>query len=208
MSTVVIKHFPNSFPQPHHYLPLVSCLYWQGNRQEGQGSPNGGNSLQVSDIFISLKRQEETNVIFFPSLYKFKRRFLLKFCVAIMTPGFTWTILIPRDNQCLFLVEMFVLSYANILCSYPKLCLQVGSTSWLRTYLTNQYVILRYCSSNLCKWNCFYGDLPFFKIQVNHFMAQDEPFGAKIIPKCILCVRGLVPFWVLRHSSYRLLVTI
>ena len=34
---------------------------WEGNRQEGQGSPNGGNSLQVSDIFISLKQQEETN---------------------------------------------------------------------------------------------------------------------------------------------------
>ena len=31
------------------------------NRQEGQGSPNGGNSLQLSDIFISLKPQEETN---------------------------------------------------------------------------------------------------------------------------------------------------
>ena len=62
--------------------------------------------------------------------------------------------------------------------------------SWLRTYLTNQYVIFRYCSPNLCKQNY----LPFFKIQVNHFMAQDEPFGAKIIPKCILWVRGLVPF--------------
>ena len=48
-------------------------------------------------------------------------------------------------------MEMFVLSYANVLCIYPKLCLQVGSTSWLRTYLTNQYVILRYCSPNLCK---------------------------------------------------------
>ena len=34
---------------------------WEDNRQEGQGSPNGGSSLQVSDIFISLKRQEETN---------------------------------------------------------------------------------------------------------------------------------------------------
>ena len=70
----------------------------------------------------------------------------------------------------------------------------------LRTYLINQYVILRYCSSNLCKWNYLYGDLPFFKIQVNHFMAQDKPFGAKFIPKYILWVRGLVPFWVLRHS--------
>ena len=35
--------------------------HWEGNRQEGQGSPKGGNSLQVSDIFISLKRQKETN---------------------------------------------------------------------------------------------------------------------------------------------------
>ena len=33
----------------------------RGYRQEGQGSPNGGNRLQVSGIFISLKRQEETN---------------------------------------------------------------------------------------------------------------------------------------------------
>ena len=97
-------------------------------------------------------------------------------------------------------MEIFILSYANVLCIYPKLCLQVSSASWLRTYLINQYVILRYCPSNLCKWNYLYGDLPFFKIQVNHFMAQDKPFGAKIIPKCILWVRGLVPFWVLRHS--------
>ena len=33
----------------------------EGNRQEGQGSPKGGNRLQVSDTFISLKQQEETN---------------------------------------------------------------------------------------------------------------------------------------------------
>ena len=70
----------------------------------------------------------------------------------------------------------------------------------LRTFLINQSVILRYCSSNLCKWNYLYGNLPFYKIQVNHFLAGDESSGAKIIPKCILWVRGLVPFWVLRHS--------
>ena len=34
---------------------------WEGNRQESQGSPNGGKRLQVPDIFISLKGQEETN---------------------------------------------------------------------------------------------------------------------------------------------------
>ena len=72
-------------------------------------------------------------------------------------------------------MEMFVLSYANVLRLYPKLCLQVGSASWPKTYLTNQYVILRYCSPNLCKWNYLYGGLSFFKIQVNYFMAQDYP---------------------------------
>ena len=71
--------------------------------------------------------------------------------------------------------------------------------SWPRTYLTNQYVILRYCSPNLCKLNYLCGNLPFYKIQVNRFMAQDESSGAKIIPKCILWMRCLVPFWVLRH---------
>ena len=40
---------------------LGKCL-WEGNRQEGQGSPNGGSKLQMSDIFsLSLKWQEETN---------------------------------------------------------------------------------------------------------------------------------------------------
>ena len=42
--------------------------------------------------------------------------------------------------------------------------------------------------------NYLFGDLPFYKIQINHFMARDEPFGAKIIPKYIFWVRGLVPF--------------
>ena len=74
------------------YSPKGCKEWWKGNRQKGQGSPNGRNSLQVSDIFLSLKWQEETNYrYFFPSLYKFKRRFLLKYCVAIMTPGFTWS---------------------------------------------------------------------------------------------------------------------
>ena len=72
--------------------------------------------------------------------------------------------------------------------------LQVGSAKWLRTYLTNQYVILRYCSPNLCKRNYLYGNLPFYKIQVNCFMVWDESSGVKIIPKCILWMRGLVPF--------------
>ena len=48
-------------PLPQIHMLKFWSWDWEGNRQEGQGSPNGGNSLQVSDIFISLKRQEETN---------------------------------------------------------------------------------------------------------------------------------------------------
>ena len=41
---------------PHH------GWYWEGHRQEGQGSANGGHRLQVSDVFyLSLKRQEKTS---------------------------------------------------------------------------------------------------------------------------------------------------
>ena len=80
-------------------------------------------------------------------------------------------------------MEIFVLSYVNVLCIYPKLCLQVvlpnGSEPTVQTrVLYSDIVPLIYVN----------------KIQVNHFMAQDEPFGAKIIPKCILWVRSLVPF--------------
>ena len=99
-------------------------------------------------------------------------------------------ILEPRDNQCLFLMEMFVLSYANVLRLYPKLCLQVGSASWPRTDLTNQYVILRYCSPNLCKWNYLYGGLPFFKIQVNHFMGPGDTIWCQDYPKMHLMGEG------------------
>ena len=90
---------------------------------------------------------------------------------------------------------------------YPRLSLQ--SAKWLRTYLTSQYVILRYCSPNLCKRNYLYGNLPFYKIQINHFMAWDESSGVRIITKGNLWMRGLV------HSEFqdiafinRLLVTI
>ena len=51
--------------------------------------------LQIEEIaskrqtFLSLLsgRRTQTSNSFFPFLYKFKGRFLLKYCVAIMTPG-------------------------------------------------------------------------------------------------------------------------
>ena len=36
------------------------------------------------------------------------------------------------------------------------------------------------------------GNLPFFKIHVNHFMAQDNSPYANVISKCMLSVKGLV----------------
>ena len=36
------------------------------------------------------------------------------------------------------------------------------------------------------------GNLSFFKIQVTHFMAQDDSPSANIISKCMLWVKGLV----------------
>ena len=50
-------------------LEWVVISSWKGNRQEGQGSPNGGKRLQVPDIFISLKRLEETIQDLFFLLY-------------------------------------------------------------------------------------------------------------------------------------------
>ena len=65
----------------------------QGERVTGRKA----RGLQMEEIgfkcqaLLSLLsgRRKQTSNIFFPSLYKFKRRFLLKHCVAIMTPGFT-----------------------------------------------------------------------------------------------------------------------
>ena len=38
------------------------------------------------------------------------------------------------------------------------------------------------------------GNLPFFKIPVNCFMARDDSPCASVISKCMLWVWGLVPF--------------
>ena len=83
-------------------------------------------------------------------------------------------------------MEMFVLIYDNVLFICPKLCLQVDSAKWLRTCLTNQHAIVRYCSPNLCKRNYLHGNLPFYKIQVNHFMSWDELSGAILSFKTFL----------------------
>ena len=84
-------------------------LLWEGNRQEGQGSPNAGNRLQVSIKILCC----------------YNTWFLLNL-----------TFLKPWAYQCVFLMEMFSLSYVNeimyLLWNFP-FCKMVPrkTSSWL-----------------------------------------------------------------------------
>ena len=53
---------------------------------------------------------------------------------------------------------------------------------------THANVLLSYANETV-----FTRKLPFFKILVNHFMAQDNSPCANVISKCMLWVRRLVP---------------
>ena len=61
--------------------------------RKARGLQTGEIGCKCQTIFISLlsgRRRQTTSVrAFFPFLYKFKRRFLLKFCVAMTTAGST-----------------------------------------------------------------------------------------------------------------------
>ena len=102
--------------------------------------------------FLSLLsgRRKQTRDIFFPSLYKFKRRFLLKYCVAINDTWFhlKLTILKPWVNQCIFLMEMFVLSYVNILCIYHQ------EPTWQTSMLYSEVVPLICVKETICTVIC------------------------------------------------------
>ena len=94
-------------------------------------------------------------------------------------------------------MDMLVLSYVKVLCVYPTL-----SSSQFRlkaqNLLDSYTVLLIYVNETIY----LYGNLAFFKSYVNNFMAQDNSPGAKIISKCILWVRGLMPFSEFRDISF------
>ena len=90
-----------------------------------------------------------------------------------------------------------LINYVFILDSFFKFLLR------LRKDFTNQYVLLNkpldFTHANgllSCVNDTMYllGNLLFFKIHVNHFMAQDNSPCANVISKCMLSVRGLGPF--------------
>ena len=72
----------------------------------------------------------------------------------------------------------------------------------LRTDLTNQYVLLNkpvcFTHANILlsyinETMYLLGNPPFFKIHVNHFIAQDDSSCANVISKCMLWMRALGP---------------
>ena len=77
--------------------PFLGTRYPNTERVTGRkarGLQTEEISSKCQTLFLSLlsSRRKQTSVMFFsPSLYKFKKRFLLKFCVAIITPGSTRT---------------------------------------------------------------------------------------------------------------------
>ena len=79
-------------------------------------------------------------------------------------------------------MEMFVLSYVNVLCIHPhpvfKSVPPNGSEPTWQTSMFFSYIILLiYVSETIY----FLGNLLFFKIHVNRFMARDDSPGAKVI---------------------------
>ena len=62
--------------------------------------------------------------------------------------------------------------------------------TWQTSMLYSYIVLLIYAIEIIY----FYGNLPFFKIHISRFMARDDSPGSNVISKCMLWVRGLVPF--------------
>ena len=82
-----------------------------------------------------------------------------------------------------------------MLMNYPRLFLQVVLPKTQNCLdkpicFTHADVFFSYVNETMY----LLGNLPFFKIHVNHFMAQDDSPCANVISKCMLWVRGLVPF--------------
>ncbi|CAN0411200.1 unnamed protein product [Rangifer tarandus platyrhynchus] len=109
-------------------------------------------------------------------------------------------------------MEMLSLSYVNELCVYPRLSLQVDLPKTQNLLdkpvcFTHANVFLSYVNETMYAL----GNLPFFKIRVNHFMDRDNSPCANVLPKGTLWVRGLcqsLSFETSPSLSSRLLVAI
>ena len=81
-------------------------------------------------------------------------------------------------------MEMFVLSYVNVLCIYPQTVFKFHQMA--QNLLDKPVCYTQILFPYLCKQSYLYGNLPFCKIQVNRFMAWDELSGAILSFKAFL----------------------
>ena len=138
------------------------------------------SGLPFPSPLLSSRRKQTINVRFFsPSLYKFKKRFLLKFCVAMMTPGSTWTFLKPWLNQGVFLWKCW-------------LCLQVSSSKTQNLLdkpvcFTHTNVLFSYVNETVFAWKP-----AFFQDSCQSFYGPGQLTCANVILNCMLWMRGLV----------------
>ena len=121
---------------------------WINERIRGRKARGSPNAISL----LSGRRRQTCQPLFFFFFFfilyaKLKRRFLFK---ILWCHDDTWfhldlTFLKPWDNQCIFLMEMFFLSYGNKLFIYLRLCL---SSDLFHVRLrtdngsTKQYVLL------------------------------------------------------------------
>ena len=91
-------------------------------------------------------------------------------------------------------MKIFVLNYVNELCIYLDSVFKWAPPKTQNGLdkpecFTHANILLNYINETMS----LPGNMPFFKIHVNRFMAQDNSPWANVISKCMLWVRGLVP---------------
>ena len=89
-------------------------------------------------------------------------------------------------------MEIFVLSYVNELCIYPRLSSRCSPKTQnpldKPVSFTHANVLLSYVNETIFAWKPTY-----LQDSCQSFMAQDNSPCANVISKCMLWVAGMVP---------------
>ena len=118
------SHIVHLFSQQYYLSRLGHFERVAGRKARGLQMEEIGCKCQMFFIFfLSRKRKQTTSVRFSSLLYTNIKR---GFSENSVPPNDSWfhlnlTFLKPWANQCVFLMEMFFLSYVNELCIYPRL---------------------------------------------------------------------------------------
>ena len=112
---------------PYPTLSIASLPEPTGSNERVTGRK--ARDLQMEEIackcqtflsFLSVRRKQTSDIFSFSIQIQKEVSLQILCCHKDTWFHLKLTILKPRENQCLFLMEMFVLSYANVLCIYPQ----------------------------------------------------------------------------------------